>query len=132
MNAIDPSRPTSRQSAEPRRIVNRTPRHQRRHHSYGAVASETMIKLIVNVLVSTAAISGLTQLLPYHLSQQAKLREIKQEVKRTEIRVNKLSKDLANNFDPAQTEKNMQRNSFMVDPDQRQVVLQDGESTIDD
>lgn len=130
MNASQPSRPTSRQSAEPRRIVNRVRRPQRRH-SYRATAGETTIKLIVNVVVCTAAISGLTQLLPYHLSQQAKLREIKQEVKRTEIRVNKLSKDLANNFDPAQTEKNMQRNSFMVDPDQRQVVLQDGEFTID-
>ncbi len=124
MNAIQPPRPTL-QPLEPRRKVPRTPRRQR-HHSYRAVAGETTAKLVVNVVLSAAAITGLVQLLPYHLSQQAKLREVRAEVKRSEARVKNLHADFSRANDPGQAMSVMREQSAWVDPTQRQIVWQDG------
>jgi hypothetical protein len=129
MNAIQPPRPTG-QPLEPHRKVRRTQRPQRRH-SYHAVAGETTAKLVVNLVISAAALTGLIQLLPYHLSQQAKLREVSAEVKRTETRVNSLRTDFSRSFDPGQAESVMHEQSYRVDPTQRQIVWQDP-STKDD
>jgi hypothetical protein len=63
--------------------------------------------------------------LPYHLSQQAKLGEIREEVKRTEKRVNRLSNNFSRYFDPQQAKSVMQEQSHRVDPSQRQVVWLD-------
>ena len=129
MNAIQPSRPTL-QPLEPRRMVPRT-QSRRRRQSFPAVAGETTVKLVVNIVLSTAAIAGLVQLLPYHLSQQAKLREVRAEVKRTEARVNSLRSDFSRSFDSGQAKSVMQEQSYRVDPNQRQVVWQDPETRDD-
>jgi hypothetical protein len=123
MNAIQHPTPT-RQPLETRRTVPRTHRRQRRH-SYHAVVGETTAKLVVNLVVCAAAITGLIQLLPYHLSQQAKLREVRSEVKRTEARVNQIRTDFSRSFDPGQAKSVMREQSFRVDENQRQVVFQD-------
>jgi ribonuclease D len=123
MNAIEPSQPPL-QPAPNRRIVPRTQRQQRRHPNR-AIAIETTAKLAVNVVLSSAAIAALVQLLPYHLSQQAKLGEIREEVKRTEKRVNRLSNNFSRYFDPQQAKSVMQEQSHRVDPSQRQVVWLD-------
>lgn len=120
MNAIQPSRPT-RQPLKSRRVVPQTQRRQRRH-SYQAVALETTAKLAVNLVLCAAAIAGLAQLLPYHLSQQAKLGEVRAEVKRTEKRVHNLRQDFSDAFDPTQARRVMQEQSYRVDPNQRQIV----------
>jgi hypothetical protein len=111
-------------------MVSRTQRRQR-HHSFRAVAGETTAKLVVNMVLSAAAIAGLVQLLPYHLSQQTKLREVRLEVKRTETRVNNLRTDFSRSFDPGQAKSVMQEQSYRVDPNQRQVVWKD-QGTSDD
>jgi hypothetical protein len=123
MNAIQPSRPTL-QPLEPRRVSPWTQRGQRRR-SHQAVAGETTAKIVVNVVISAAAITGLVQLLPYHLSQQSKLGEVRAEVKRTEKRVNDLRSEFGRSFDAGQAKSVMQEQSYRVDPNQRQVVLQD-------
>lgn len=123
MNAIQPSRPTL-QPLEPRRMGSR-PQRRQRGRSYQAVAGETTAKLVVNVVISTAAIAGLVQLLPYHLSQQSKLGEVRAEVKRTEKRVNDLRTEFGRSFDSGQAKSVMQEQSYRIDPNQRQVVLQD-------
>lgn len=123
MNAIQPSRPTL-QPLEPRRMGSRTVRRQR-HRSYQAVAGETTVKLVVNVVISAAALAGLVQLLPYHLLQQSKLGEVRAEVKRTEKRVNDLRTEFGRSFDSGQAKSVMQEQSYRIDPNQRQVVLQD-------
>ncbi|MBD0362477.1 MAG: hypothetical protein ICV55_06830 [Coleofasciculus sp. C3-bin4] len=123
MNAIQPQRPTL-QPLEPRRMVPRTQPRQRRH-PYRAVAGETTAKLVVNLVLCAAAITGLVQLLPYHLSQQAKLREVRSEVKRAEERVKNLRTDFSHSFDSGQAQSIMQEQSYLVDPTKRQVVWQD-------
>jgi uncharacterized membrane protein (DUF106 family) len=80
--------------------------------------------LVVNVVLSAAAITGLVQLLPYHLSQQAKLREVQERVKT-------LHADFGRANDPGQAMSVMREQSAWVDPTQRQIVWQDG-STKDD
>jgi len=123
MNAIQPQRPTL-QPLEPRRMVPRTQRRQRRH-PYRVVAGEATAKLVVNLVLCAAAITGLVQLLPYHLSQQAKLREVRSEVKRAEERVKNLRSDFSHSFDSGQAQSIMQEQTFLVDPTKRQVVWQD-------
>lgn len=127
MNAIEPSQ-SHLQPAPNSRIVPRTRRQQRRHPNR-AIAIETTAKLAVNVVLSSAAIAALVQLLPYHLSQQAKLGEIREEVKRTEKRVNRLSNNFSRYFDPQQAKSVMQEQSHRVDPSQRQVVWLDNNTS---
>jgi len=121
MNAFEPSRPPL-QPVEPPRKASRKSRPLRRH-SYQGFAAETTAKLVVNVVLSSAAIAALTQLLPYHLSQRAKLQEIRSEVKRTEKRVDRLHSDFSRHFDPQKAKTVMQEQSYRVDPTQRSVFL---------
>ena len=83
---------------------------------------ETVFKLSINVVLSAAAVSTLTRILPYQLSQQEKLQEIRAEVNVTEGRVNRLRDDFGRHFDPQQTRTIMQEQSNRVDPKQLQVV----------
>ncbi|BAZ52041.1 hypothetical protein NIES4103_47000 [Nostoc sp. NIES-4103] len=126
MNAIQPSRPPL-QPIQKRRVVPRPKRHLRQR-SYRVMALETTAKIAVNVAISAAAVSALTQLLPYHWSQQEKLREIRTEVKLMEGRVNILQAEFSRNFDPRQTKSIMEQQGYRFDPNQRPVVLinQDG------
>jgi hypothetical protein len=124
MNAIQPSTPPRQQPIEPRRTAPRT-QHRQRHYSYRALAGETTVRLVVNIVLCAAAITGLAQLLPYHLSQQAKLGEVRSEVKRTEARVKNLRLDLGRSIAPGEANSVMQEQSFRVDPNQRKVVWQE-------
>ncbi|MBZ8180055.1 MAG: hypothetical protein SAL07_03440 [Oscillatoria sp. PMC 1051.18] len=117
MNALQTTRPLE----EPRRRTTRRPRHRRRY-SQGAVVAEITVKILVNGVLSAAAIAALLKLLPYHLSQQAKLREVRTEVKRTEQRVNELRDRFSYSFDPHQTQNIMQEQTGRVQPNQLRVV----------
>lgn len=105
-------------------MVPRTQRRNRRH-SYPVIVGETTAKLVVNLVLCAAAIAGLSQLLPYHLSQQAKLREVRGEVKRTEARVKDLRNDFSRSFDPSQAKSVMHEQSYRVDPNQRPILWQE-------
>ncbi|GAB4295436.1 MAG: hypothetical protein Fur0025_32570 [Oscillatoriaceae cyanobacterium] len=83
---------------------------------------ETAAKLAVNLILSAAAISTLLQLLPYQKTQQEKLQDIRAEVAKTEVRVNRLRSEFTRNFDPHQTKKLMEEMSYRVDPTQVQIV----------
>lgn len=84
-----------------------------------------VLKLVANGVISAAAIAALAQLLPYHLSQQSKLREVRAEAKQTEKRVTDLRTNFSRYFDPQQAKSVMQEQSYRRDPTQRQVVWQD-------
>lgn len=124
MNAIQPSRLTRQPLETRRRMVPRTSRRQR-NQGVRLVACETTAKLVVNLVVCTAALTGLVKLLPYHLSQQTKLHEVRTEVKRTEARVNHIRADFSRSFDPGQAKSVMQEQSYRIDPTQRQVIWQE-------
>ncbi|MBW4556133.1 MAG: hypothetical protein KME59_09360 [Trichormus sp. ATA11-4-KO1] len=126
MNASQPSRPPL-QPIQKRRIVSRPKRHLRQR-SYQVMALETTAKIAVNLVISTAAISALIQLLPYHWTQQERLREVRTEVKLMEGRVNSLQAEFSRNFDPSQANSIMQQQAYRFEPSQLSVVLlnQDG------
>ncbi len=121
MNAFQPSRPPL-QPIEKRRVTPR-PKRRLRQRSYQVMALETTAKIGVNIVISAAAISALIQLLPYHWSQQEKLRAIRVDVKQVEGRVYDLQAEFSRNFDPRQTKRIMQEEGYRFDPSQRQVVF---------
>lgn len=85
------------------------------------IAIEATLKLGINLILSVASITALIKLWPYQEIQQAKLAEVKRAVQETEIRVDKLRSQLNRNFDPEQTQKLMQEQSYRVDPNQRRI-----------
>ncbi len=127
MNALESTR-SPLQPLEKRRVVPRPKRHLRQR-SYQIMGLETTAKIAVNLVISGAAISALTQLLPYHWLQQEKLQEISMEVKLMETRVNKLQAEFSQNFDPSQAKSIMQQKAYRFDPKQRQIVIINQERT---
>lgn len=121
MNAFQPSRPPL-QPIQQRRVTPR-PKRRLRQRSYQVMAVETTAKIAVNLVISTAAISALIQLLPEHWSQQDKLRAISIDVKQMEERVYKLQAEFSRSFDPRQAKIIMQEQGYRFDPNQRQIVF---------
>lgn len=121
MNAFQPSQPPL-QPEKKRHSVPRPKKHLRQR-SHQIMAIETSVKITVNLVIITAAVSALTQLLPYHWLQQDRLREIRTEVKLMEGRVNNLRTEFSRNFDPSQAHIIRQEQSYRFNRNQRQVVL---------
>jgi hypothetical protein len=128
MNAFQPSRPPL-QPVEKKRAVPRPKRHLRQR-AYQVMALETTAKVAVNIVISAAAVSALVQLLPYHWSQQDKLRTVRTEVKVMEGRVQNLQTEFSRNFDPGEAKSIMQQKSFRFDPNQRPVILMNRDQTV--
>lgn len=125
MNALQKPRPPLEPVEQQRHQVKqkRNLRQRRRLSPYRGMAIENAAKLFVNVVLVVGAVSGLGKLLPYTISQQAKLQEISTEVKLTESRVANLQNDFNRSFDPQQAKRIMQEQSSRVDPAQRPVFL---------
>lgn len=128
MNAFQPYR-TPLDPVEQRRIKPRPKRHLRQR-AYQVMALETTAKVAVNIVISTAAISALVQLLPYHWLQQDKLREVRTEVKVMEGRVQDLQTEFSRNFDPSEAKNIMQQKSYRFDPNQRPVILMNQDQNV--
>ncbi|MGL4881426.1 MAG: hypothetical protein ACRC8K_10210 [Waterburya sp.] len=87
---------------QPRKKVRRQPRQ--RHKPYRGIVAEMSLKLILSWVIAIGAIASVFKLLPYHLSQQSKLKELRFQVQETNARVDKLRDELNHNFDPQQTQ----------------------------
>jgi outer membrane murein-binding lipoprotein Lpp len=125
MNALQQPRPPLEtvEQHRHREAPKRKTRQRSRLRPYQGMAIENTAKLVVNVVLVAGALSALVKLLPYNISQQAKLREISTEVESTQTRVNSLQTDLNRSFDPQQANKIMQEQSSRVDPMQRPIFL---------
>ncbi len=123
MNALPlpqpPESPRSRRSQKSSRRAR--PQHDR------ILAAEALVKLGVNVVISSAAIAALVQLIPSSVNQQAKLKEIQAEVQTADTRVARLKTDFNRYFDPHQATAIVQEQTNRADPNQRLVVLGDSE-----
>ncbi|MGP1384111.1 MAG: hypothetical protein ACTS2F_11165 [Thainema sp.] len=122
------SRPPSRAAAK-LRSQNHPHQARRNRSSARSVQRELLIevslKLGVNLLLIALAGSTIARLLPYHQNQQAKLKQIKTELSRTEQRVDTIETDFSRHFDPQQVGSIMQEQTNRLQPNQRQVVWVD-------
>ncbi len=107
-----------------------SPHAKLRANSHRALAAEATVKIIANLTISVVAISGLVQLLPYYQEQKQKLQEISQEVQRTEDRVQRLRFEFSYNFDPTQTQRIMQEQTELQDPQQLQIIWKENPQPI--
>ena len=121
MNAVQVTR-EELQPIQRRRTVPR-PKRRLRQRSYQIMALETTVKIGVNLAISAAAVSALSQLLPHHWSGQDKLREMRTEVKTTQKRVDKLREEFNNTFDSGQAKSIMQQQGNRIPLNQKQIVL---------
>lgn len=79
----------------------------------------------MNLILAIAAVSALVKLIPYNLTQQAKLRELTTEVAAVEGRVDQIQTDFNRHFDPRQATSVMQEQTSRVQPGQRPIVWVD-------
>ncbi len=89
--------------------------------AYRGVRAEITLKLIFSWAIAIASLASAVKLLPYHLSQQAKLKELRIQVRETEARVVKLREQLNKNFDPQQTKNLMEQYSSLLAPNQSRI-----------
>lgn len=88
---------------------------------------EVTIKLILSWVLVLGASAALVKLVPYHFSQQAKLREIDAQVEETRARVDKLKEELNRNFDSQQSQNLMEEYSSRLAPHQSIIFWLDRE-----
>ena len=104
--------------------TRRNSRHRANPHR--GVTTEIGLKLILSWIIALSAIASLCRLLPYHLTQKAKLKELRVQVQETDARVSKLRKQLNHNFDPQKTQSLMEEYSSLTAPNQSRIYwLQD-------
>ena len=122
-----PSKSSASGSVHRHSQLPRQPRLGRRAKPHSSrpflgITVEVTAKLVVNILLSAVAISVLARILPYQISQQEKLQEIRTEVQRSEARVNQLRADLNRYFDPQQTQNVLQESQYRIAPQKKQVI----------
>lgn len=96
-------------------------RSRKQHRPYRGVTAEISLKLILSWAIALGAIASFFRLLPYHLTQKAKLRELRIQVQETDARVTKLREQLNHNFDPQQTQSLMEQYSTLTAPNQSRI-----------
>lgn len=106
---------------QPTEKKNRQQRSRHRLPTYRGMTVELSLKLIFSWIVAIASLTSLVRLIPYHLSQQAKLKELKIQVAETDARVIKLREQLNRNFDPQQTQSLMEQYSSLISPDRQRI-----------
>ena len=99
--------------------ARRNSRHRANPHR--GVTTEIGLKLILSWVIAISAIASLCRLLPYHLTQKAKLKELKVQVQETDARVSKLREQLNYNFDPQKTQSLMEEYSSLTAPNQSRI-----------
>ena len=104
-----------------RRPKKTSPKSSRRSNPYRGVTAEISLKLLLSWAIAIAAIASLLRLLPYHFSQQAKLKELRIQVAETDARVAKLREQLNSNFDPQKTQSLMEQYSSLSSPNQSRI-----------
>ena len=94
---------------------------RQRRSPYRGLTAEISLKLILSWAIILGAIASIAKLLPYHLTQQAKLKELRIQVQETDARVSKLREQLNHNFDPHRTQSLMEQYSTLTSPNQSRI-----------
>ncbi len=125
MQAIQPTVNPLRPVKTPPRVTPRRSSKRQRSYPHQTLGAETGVKLAVNIVLSVCATSAVIQLWPHYRGVQEKLHEIQAEVNLTQGRVDKSRSDFNRYFDPSLAKTVMQEQSNRMDPQQRQVILEE-------
>lgn len=106
-------------------------RRKTRSHDRRGTTTEIWLKLILSWAIALGAIASVFRLLPYHLTQQAKLKELQIQVQETDARVGKLREQLNYNFDPQRTQNLMEQYSSLTSPNQSRIYWLEKEQSIE-
>ncbi|ELR97295.1 hypothetical protein [Gloeocapsa sp. PCC 73106] len=85
------------------------------------LAAEVSAKLFINGILTISAIASLAKLLPYYLSQQSELKEVRAEIQDTQTRVNRLNEEFTYYFDARQTQSQIKKYQLKVEPNERYI-----------
>ena len=99
-----------------------------RNYSHKTIAIESLVKILINIVLSIAAYVALLKLIPNYFAQKARLKEIHVEVQATEARLSYLNETFQINFDPSNTYRLMERQSPKIDPKKITIFWLDGEN----
>ncbi len=106
------------------------PRRSRRSRKINqGIVTETVLKLFFSFLIGLAGVASLIKLVPYHIRQQGKLKELRAQVKETEAIVFKLREEFNRNFDPQQTQSLIEEYSSLTAPNRIHIFVRDGNNT---
>jgi cell division protein FtsL len=113
-----------RPTVKPVRRAKTTPqrRQQQQQVRNRVLAIETSMKIAMNVVIASVAVTTLFNVIPNRVSQQQKLQELKAEVGVTEQRVGQLKTDFNRAFDPGQERQIAQEQTHFTDPNRVPVV----------
>lgn len=116
-------------SPKPRKRRQRSYDHQSKAQKL--LATEITVKLAINSVLTIAAITSLARLLPYYLSQQAQLQEVRAEVEDTQTRVNQLNQEFTYYFDTRQSQSQIKKYQLKIEPNERHIfwVIQEKTET---
>lgn len=109
--------------------LNKKSSPQPQNKDHGKKTTEVVVRIMINGLLSVAALSALFRLVPHHFSQEAKLQEIREEVDTTEERVNRLRENFSDSFGTSQSESVRQNYSPKMEPNQVRVFWQSSTKT---
>jgi hypothetical protein len=125
MNALPEFQPQRRPARAPKHRPNIQTESQRAARQHRLIATETCLRLGVNLGLSAIALSTLVYLVPYRSAQTQKLKEVESEVVQAESRVAHLQAEFGRSFDSSQVKSILQEQTHMVDPSQRVVIFDD-------
>jgi hypothetical protein len=125
MNALPEFQPQRRSARPPVRRPSPQTERQRVQRQHRLIATETCLRLGVNLGLSVIALSTLVYLVPYRTAQTQKLKEVQSEVAQAESRVAYLQSEFGRSFDSNQVKSILQEQTHMVDPSQRVVIFDD-------
>ncbi len=103
------------------RLRKQKEREEKRLNTQKAI--ETALKITANTTITLVACLSIKQMLPYHLTQQARLAEIEAEIAKIKPRVERLEEEFAETFDPKLARKIIEKNSYKVEPDSRPIFF---------
>ena len=106
MTALPKPKPEQESRRLPQKRKRRRPKQKYKKPNYGAMTLEITLKVLVNGLISAAALTALTDLLPYHIAQKTKLEQIQQEVHKTRKQLEDLRKKFDVSFSDPQSALN--------------------------
>lgn len=139
MNALK-TPPPEFNPTPPRRVPNRTSRRRTRTRqspqkkakpsiSYRTAAWEAGTKIAVNTLISVVAVSALAHLIPYQRQGYQQLQQMQGYLDKQESKVESLREQFQRSFDPTETKRVMQEQTYLQDPQRRRIIFQEGKES---